>query len=441
MKYLRGFLRLLPLAWSLCRAAPQVHFMAHAVINASDVSLVGVSERADLPSELLQPSMFLPSQERSIDSHDQDQIQAQIMTLDLGSRSTSDSGRITFRSSNEIFHVAIPYVVLILLVFILYWYVAEAEEVDVTAAASKKSNGPWARAYREAEGSRRQAIDMLVRCDIVTQREFANEAVDSDRIEEFCWVAVNMLAQQPVGDWAKDQEYAKQVFDRSFKASFPNRRTPRNGIPSLQSSARSTVPPLALPANPYTPDPKHQAQAGRQSSWTSATEDSLKDTVSTESSYTASRDVSLAPENDSSPILSPPPSSLSLFEQPPTLPSEETLGASLRSLPLHLLGPTPSIFSTSSRGLRRSGRGSSGRGSSGTPDPASRLKSPDRTDRQTGLQPGVGRNTSGCQQLDCSMPRGKAPLDHRHPVDGLEGCSEAAVTTTAQIRGEVARAG
>lgn len=369
--------------------------------------------------------------------------QAHVWTLNVGNgRSTSHSTRINFRSPSDIFYATAPYVALVFLVCVAYWYTMEAEDADLAATAAKSSNGPWARAYREAEGSRKQAIDMLVRCNIVSKEEFQSETVDNERIEEFCWVAVNMLMQQSVEAWVGSGEHAQKTFDHSFKASFPVDDSP----PHSHRSGAVTIPPLNLPGNRYEQRPRPGQVYGEAASPPSDGSEG--------SSTTTSREAT------------PPPNSLSFFEEAPRLPSEDALGSSLRaarSLPLHLLGPTPTVFSASGRGVRRAGRGppgsgASGRGSSGS----SRITSPSapasghhlnegapraRSPGRVASQPTVGRAESGTQVLDCaSAPAAKAapeiPTPRGRARDGGEvDPSATPVASATQLRGEVDRAG
>jgi len=91
-----------------------------------------------------------------------------------------------------------------------------------TALVAEKSSGTWARAFREAVGVRREAIDLLFRCNIVSLQEFTSDEVQNERVEEWCWLAVNMLAQQTVSDWAGSPEHARETFEQCLKASFPD---------------------------------------------------------------------------------------------------------------------------------------------------------------------------------------------------------------------------
>lgn len=435
--------------------------MAPAVLNASDTGDLGRSQRPS--SEHTPPSSILRSYKQGLKQRSSQVLESvfkykrpRATPLNAGtSYSTSHSATISFRSNSEIFHVALPYIALLLIVFLAYWYSAadDTEVEDITVALAQKSNGPWARAYREAKGSRRQAIDFLVRCSIVSHEEFTSDTVDNERIDSFCWVAVNMLMQQSVENWLRAGGLARQAFDKNFKASFSGRSPSVSEVGDSTerscSSSRPDIPKLNLPTNKYGQVTQLPAQQ-QASSAASVDEDSS-------SCVTTSREVE--------PSQLSPPNSMILFEQPPTLPSEGALGASLRSLPLHLLGPSPTVFGGSGRGIRRAGRGTSGsgRGSSASSrtsppkaqpsqEPVSRQKSPGSHRSQPAQLDRVQSRTSARAVLDCSpAPAAKAPQRHL-PVmlsDSLEGAEDllsatpvaSATQGQGMFGGEVDRAG
>jgi len=355
-------------------------------------------------------------------------------------------------------------VVLLVLAFLLSWFSHSEETTCGAAVAAERATSPWAQTFREAQGIRREAIDLLFRCNIISLEEFNSDDVNPERIEEYCWVGVNMLMQQSLNDWADSPEEARKNFEHCFKASFPasaqervakharkqavepapkqpseeepeehsqvfllptrediRRHSPANNQSSDQLAGprkremgqsadraagppmRSAEPTVSMPSLmlPVTATPWQAPQlsppptGGSVQSVPSVTDDTWQS-----SSVTSNRS------------LSPEPNNLSLrhFEQP--LPSEENLDADLKTLPLHLLGPTPSIFNYSGRGK---GSGSSRRGFTSNAQASAGGAPPPRTQAHVKHSPKIPESPpssagspAGTTSFD-ALPRGGTP--------------------------------
>merc|ERR1719316_329351 len=100
-------------------------------------------------------------------------------------------------------------------------------------------DGSWARAYREARGQRREALELLFRCNIISTQEFAYSRVSQEHIDECVWIGTYMLQQKPLEEWVALWQQAQQTFEDSVTACF----TARGPHPSASSYMQ---PPAAM---------------------------------------------------------------------------------------------------------------------------------------------------------------------------------------------------
>jgi len=91
----------------------------------------------------------------------------------------------------------------------------EANGPDPTLSAVENCNGPWARVYRESQGDRREAIELLFKCNIITMPEFANYAVSRQHsnIDDCIQIGVKMLQERTVKQWEARWQEAQKTFD------------------------------------------------------------------------------------------------------------------------------------------------------------------------------------------------------------------------------------
>jgi len=78
----------------------------------------------------------------------------------------------------------------------------------------------WSRAYIEAEGEEKEALEMLFRCNIISTEEFASSTITQDHIQECTWIAVHMLRHKPLEEWAGSWQQAQQNFESSVVERF-----------------------------------------------------------------------------------------------------------------------------------------------------------------------------------------------------------------------------
>jgi len=89
-------------------------------------------------------------------------------------------------------------------------------------------NGAWAHAYREATGTRRDALRMLGMTRIVTERELADDltVIGQDHIEECIFIATEMLAKWPARFGAPPLQEAKAFFEERLMEIYLSRAPP-----------------------------------------------------------------------------------------------------------------------------------------------------------------------------------------------------------------------
>jgi len=125
------------------------------------------------------------------------------------------------------------------------------------------NDGTWARTYRRADGKQKEGLELLFRCGIVPQTEFASSTVSLEHINECMWISRNMLRQRPLEEWLAQTPEAQQTFEKSVTAVFSARtdgvfsaRTDVLDIPSREPSSWSS--PENLP--PMMPSPAGRAE-------------------------------------------------------------------------------------------------------------------------------------------------------------------------------------
>jgi len=152
------------------------------------------------------------------------------------------------------------------------------QEVEQDFATLEFSDGSWAQVYREACGEKKEALELLFRCNIISTDEFAFSSVSKEHIEECIWIATHMLRQKPLEEWVALWQQAQQTFEDSVTACFEARGGPH---PHL-SSSYETCPPMILGAVPL-------ARGGSRSSPPVDQDEDEDDPYTTRSHYTPHR--------------------------------------------------------------------------------------------------------------------------------------------------------
>lgn len=99
---------------------------------------------------------------------------------------------------------------------------AEPRYPDV-AGALEAGEGTWAHAYRNAKGNKKDALELLFRCGIVSVHEHAHSHASQDHIEECMEIAQQMLQQKPLEEWVFWRQQALESFEDSITALFSTR--------------------------------------------------------------------------------------------------------------------------------------------------------------------------------------------------------------------------
>lgn len=88
--------------------------------------------------------------------------------------------------------------------------------------------GSWAKAHRDAKGEEREALELLFRCHIISEYEFAESKVTPEHIDECVWIGSQMLLEKSLTDWAAISAQAKQVFEDHSASRFLARSDSRS---------------------------------------------------------------------------------------------------------------------------------------------------------------------------------------------------------------------
>lgn len=120
---------------------------------------------------------------------------------------------------------------------------------DVFLTSLEGRHGSWASSYRDAQGTRQDAIELLYRCRIIPQGEFYDRRVNQDHIEECVWIATLMLQTRPLEEWVTLREEAQSTFEERVTAC----STARTDL--LETRGSDELPLLACHVEPATPPP------------------------------------------------------------------------------------------------------------------------------------------------------------------------------------------
>jgi hypothetical protein len=91
---------------------------------------------------------------------------------------------------------------------------------DPTLASVRNCASSWAAAYRGADGKRRQAIELLFKCNIITMPEFVNDPpyLQPTTIDEKIQIGIDMLQEGSVSQWEARWQDAQQEFYQKHHA-------------------------------------------------------------------------------------------------------------------------------------------------------------------------------------------------------------------------------
>jgi len=129
--------------------------------------------------------------------------------------------------------VVLAFIVFAGLAFMLSYVCADYIEDDGKAASPTKeasklkegtlSQSSWARAYLEAEGEQKEALELLFRCNIISTEELACSVISQEHIQECTWIATHMLHHRPLEEWVALWQQAQQTFEDSVAECFAQR--------------------------------------------------------------------------------------------------------------------------------------------------------------------------------------------------------------------------
>jgi hypothetical protein len=88
---------------------------------------------------------------------------------------------------------------------------------------SAEGMGTWANTYRKADTESKEALELLFRCNIIPEREFAHSFVSQEHIDECVWISSQMLRQKSLEEWVDSWKEARSTFEDSVTACFAAR--------------------------------------------------------------------------------------------------------------------------------------------------------------------------------------------------------------------------
>lgn len=121
--------------------------------------------------------------------------------------------------------------------------VKQAPPGPPSSGGLEDSAGSFACRYRESSGSEKEALSLLLRCNIISKDEFASNCVSQEHIDECVWIASQMLEQKTLEDWVALSQNGRQSFEDTVAAIYEARENARaNSVPV--SPPQTDVGPL-----------------------------------------------------------------------------------------------------------------------------------------------------------------------------------------------------
>lgn len=88
-------------------------------------------------------------------------------------------------------------------------------------------HGSFACRYRESTGEEKEALTLLLRCNIISKDEFTNNQVSREHVDECVWIAKQMLEQRPLEEWVSLSQNGRQSFEDTVAAIYEARENAR----------------------------------------------------------------------------------------------------------------------------------------------------------------------------------------------------------------------
>lgn len=192
------------------------------------------------------------------------------------------------------------------------------------------------RRYAQSVGEERQALELLRRCNIISQEEISSNSVSPEHIDECIWVAMQMLKQKPLEVWvALNIQEGQQSFRDTVAQIYSAREQTRVNVYD------GVYPPGMDPPRPRSRQSPDLSPSGNDYSPGESARSLRKDG----SAISLGSDVSFkAEEGGDEPGPGTGRSGLSVSEMgtaPPTILSNSTVPATLPQMPPPTLPQNP----------------------------------------------------------------------------------------------------
>jgi hypothetical protein len=142
----------------------------------------------------------------------------------MPSQSFSGSERSTSSSVIRLDVFIVCAILLVIGLWFVFYGLADADDgvdkTDISSLAANNSHCPWANTYLNAQGQRRDAIRLLFSCGAVSSTDITDVNTKVDQIEEYIWVAAEMLQEKHIQEWTQNPQIAHQAFENKMRAQF-----------------------------------------------------------------------------------------------------------------------------------------------------------------------------------------------------------------------------
>jgi len=125
--------------------------------------------------------------------------------------------------------------------------IAPVQVEQPLSARVAANQGSWACKFRESHGKEKEALALLLKCNVISNEEFCKSNVSQEHIDECLWIAKTMLKQRPIEDWLalSQGQNGRQAFEASVAAVFQDMarvmEVPNNQAPLCSLAADKQI--------------------------------------------------------------------------------------------------------------------------------------------------------------------------------------------------------
>lgn len=113
--------------------------------------------------------------------------------------------------------------------------------------------GSWVKTYQNSKGITKTALELLFRCNIIPEKDFADRYINQDQIDEYIWIGTQMLGVKSIEEWVENWPDAAMVFEESASACAAARQDAMQNLAGSGSSSPRIPRVILNPPRPRSP--------------------------------------------------------------------------------------------------------------------------------------------------------------------------------------------